>query len=112
MTGTPQDVVLPAFAQDGPYFETTSSSVAASVIARVPLVGTQKLARAYSYLDGTAVLQRSLSETEVMAIERMRLASASGSSERKDMRGTKSQWKALHDEILAANLQTWRRVLA
>jgi hypothetical protein len=111
LTSIYQDVVLPAFAQNGPYVDTTSSSVAASVIARVPLIGTSKLARAYSYLDETAILPRALSETEVMAIERMRLASIANANAKHNMGGSPSQWTALHQSILAANLRTWQRVL-
>ncbi|KAJ9094710.1 hypothetical protein QFC21_005867 [Naganishia friedmannii] len=80
----------------------------AMIAASVPVLGSSRLLRAYSYLNGPAVLLRDISESEISALRRIRSKSAWRRAE--DVPAA-AQWQTLHDDILAVNLDMWRRVL-
>lgn len=63
--------VLPAFAGDHYYCCKASSTVPASLIAGTPLLATDNLINAYSYLDNTTVILQNSNETESHAMERV-----------------------------------------
>lgn len=63
--------VLPAFAGDHYYCCKASSTVPAALIAGTPLLATQELINAYTYLDDTTVILQNNNETEGQAMERI-----------------------------------------
>jgi hypothetical protein len=63
--------IVPAFASNDYYSKKASSSVHASIIAGVPLVGSQKLLDAYTYLSENEVWFAEEGETDIDAIHRL-----------------------------------------
>lgn len=63
--------VLPAFAGTHYYCCKASSTVPAALIAGTPLLATNSLISAYSYLDNTTVILQNSNETESDAMNRV-----------------------------------------
>ncbi|KAG5366311.1 hypothetical protein CJU89_0730 [Yarrowia sp. B02] len=63
--------ILPAFASNDYYSEKASSSVAASIIAGVPVVAGQQLLEAYTYLAENEVWVAQEGESDIDAIHRL-----------------------------------------
>ena len=60
---------LPAFADEGYYTSKASSSVPASLIANVPIIGSQNLLDNYGYLTDSAMwLEQEAGESEMNAV--------------------------------------------
>lgn len=63
--------LIPAFAREEYYITTSSSSVAASLIARVPIIASRKNLEAYSFLDESVVYLQGEGETEDDVVDRI-----------------------------------------
>ncbi|WVQ74319.1 hypothetical protein IAR50_003918 [Cryptococcus sp. DSM 104548] len=99
------DVMIPAFRDRGPYEDTTSSSIAAAAITRIPVLASARHLGAYTYLTGPSVLSRLMSTTEVGALEEIR---ALGQGRK---RASAEEWGMFQDEIIRDNAEMWGRIL-
>ncbi|TYJ57962.1 hypothetical protein B9479_001320 [Cryptococcus floricola] len=99
------DVMVPAFRDRGPYEDTTSSSIAAAVVTRIPVLASARHLLAYTYLKGPSIIQRLISTSEVSALEAIR---AQGQPRRRE---SKEEWKEFQDEIIQDNAEMWGRIL-
>lgn len=59
--------LFPAFASDEYYRSMASSTVAASIIAGSPLIGSKKLLESYTYLDEASIIVKDDKESEIEA---------------------------------------------
>ncbi|KAL7425091.1 hypothetical protein Q5752_000779 [Cryptotrichosporon argae] len=101
------DLIVPAFANNLPLIDTASSSVAAGVISRTPLLVSQRHMAAYSYLAWPAVITHSADVPEIDAIEQMRRGSGHGAYRR----GSARAWEEYHAALDAHNAAIWPRLL-
>lgn len=96
---------MPAFAGPHYYCCKASSSVAAALVAGTPLVASQTLLDAYSYLDSSTVFMQYDNETDVQAMERIMLWHADEVSTIRD------NLKSLKEHVNQQNMQLLRNIL-
>ncbi|KAE9400713.1 hypothetical protein BT96DRAFT_919359 [Gymnopus androsaceus JB14] len=99
------DIMVPAFMQRGAYEDTTSSSIAAAAITRIPVLASARHLGAYTYLTGPSVIERNISTSEVAAIGALRR----GPQPRR--RAGTSVWNEFQDNIIYENAKVWARLL-
>lgn len=102
------EAIMPSFADDmaSMYFtEKASSSIAASIIAEVPLIANPKLMRTYSYLDEDAVYMMSDDETEQDVMERVLQLG------KREIRKKREGMRAMRDRLLEENDKLAERLI-
>lgn len=101
------DVLIPAFAIPGTLIDTASSTMAASIITRTPVLVSERHTRSYTYIKGPAALYRRVSEGAIPALERFRRSG----DPRSPPALLEKEWEAFEREIQAQNAEMWARVL-
>lgn len=101
-----QDLLLPAFYQSGYYWDTASSSIAAGAIARVPILGSDRLWKAYDYLQGPVMVKKPIATSEVQALRQMRVA-----NDYVIPKDVNAQWEAMYERIKDRNIICWSRIM-
>lgn len=101
-----QDLLLPAFYQPGYYWDTASSSIAAGVIGRVPILGSPRLWKAYDYLAGPAMVKRDIATSEIKAVREMRIA-----NDYVIPADVNAQWEKIFERIADRNMICWSKVM-
>ncbi|KAE9383833.1 hypothetical protein BT96DRAFT_929574 [Gymnopus androsaceus JB14] len=99
------DIMVPAFMQRGSYEDTTSSSIAAAAITRIPVLASARHLGAYTYLTGPSVIEKNISTSEVAVIGALRR----GPQPRR--RASTSVWNEFQDNIIYENAKVWARLL-
>jgi hypothetical protein len=97
-------MLLPAFLTRGYYVDTASSSVGAAMIARLPMLASSRLTKAYTYVDYPAIIQRNISTSDVAAIKSMRESNTF-------VPASDADWDTLHETITIDNMKSWSRIL-
>lgn len=102
-------MVIPAFRDRVRYTkEVASGSIAAAVMARVPVLLDEEELEAYSYLKPPAYILRAEGENEIRALARVRKSRSSQPSEEPD---NTQAWEAYEKELYEQNRQVLMRVL-
>ncbi|KAK8849849.1 hypothetical protein IAR55_005185 [Kwoniella newhampshirensis] len=103
------DIIIPAFRHNGPYEDTASSSLAAALIARVPILVTERHLASYQYLLKPAIIEHSVVESEMDAIERLRRKSV---QDGKSSYGARAKdWAEMHRALDARNSAMWEKMI-
>lgn len=97
--------MVPAFKQRGSYKDTTSFSIAAAVITRLPVLASERHLAAYTYLEGPSVIHKTIASSDVSAIEALR------KSVKPMKRASGAEWTRLQNEIIQQNAAVWARLL-
>lgn len=101
------DLLIPAFVSRGTLIDTASSTMAAAIIARTPVLVSERHTASYTYIKGPAAIYRKVSEGAIHALERLR-RSGDPRSEPAVLRG---EWDAFEHDIQKQNAEMWERVL-
>ena len=97
--------MIPAFAQRGNYEETSSSSIAAAVITRIPVLASDRHLMAYTYISGPAQVRKPIATSDADAIAEMRSRGAR-------LRDKDAVWRKYQAGVIRENAEVWLRVLA
>lgn len=95
--------ILPAFASNDYFSEKASSSVPASIIAGVPIVASQKLLDAYTYLGENEVWFAEEGETDIDAIHRLVVDMPSHEALEKALRFRQRKLLAKRESLIRQN---------
>ncbi|GMK55025.1 hypothetical protein CspeluHIS016_0200810 [Cutaneotrichosporon spelunceum] len=101
------DLLIPAFSNRGTLWDTASSTIAAAIITRTPVLVSERHLRAYTYIKGPAGIERTVSEGDIGALERLRRTGDPRSRPEKLRR----EWDDYEDKIQHENAKMWTRVL-
>lgn len=99
-----QDLLLPAFYQRGYYEDTASSSIAAGLIGRTPVLGSRRLVDGYDYLESPAIVYKNISQSEMSAVAEQRRLNdytTPGADE----------WETLFAKIAVRNSVAWADIM-
>ena len=99
-----QDLMIPAFAHAGVLIETASSSMAAALIAGIPILVSDRHLHSYTYVDGPAKLQKNISTSDAIAIQDLR-------KEGQRRRDSNNAWTRYKEKIIRDNSEMWLDVL-
>ena len=102
---SPKDIMIPAFAQRGNYEETSSSSIAAAVITRIPVLASDRHLMAYTYISGPAQVRKSTATSDADAIAELRSHGAR-------LRENDAVWRKYQEGVIRENAEVWLRILA
>ncbi|KAL7005680.1 hypothetical protein EMMF5_004762 [Cystobasidiomycetes sp. EMM_F5] len=94
-----QDIVIPAFATDTYLVDKASSSVAAALLADVPVLASDELLDAYDYLDGRVTIHRPPGVSEMQMITQLR-------------RGSPDDWVRSPEDFAAFRESLYKRSLS
>lgn len=98
-------MLIPAFPRPKRYTSViASSSIPAAIMARVPVLVSQRELRAYSYLRHPAYVLREHVESEVHAIARLRLQGTL-------VGGSQQEWEIYEEALLQQNRRAIVRLL-
>jgi hypothetical protein len=97
-------MLLPAFAQAYVLIDTASSSIAAGVIAGIPVLVNPRQHNSYEYLDGPAVMAKNMSSTEAQSIAELRRTG-------RKPRASSDIWRKYKMSLQTQNAMMWDRVL-
>jgi hypothetical protein len=101
------DLLIPAFASRGTLYDTASSTIAAAIITRTPVLVSERHTASYTYIKGPAAIYRKVSEGAIPALERLRRSGDPRSAPEK----LGAEWAAFESDIQRQNAQMWVRVL-
>lgn len=101
------DLLIPAFASRGTLEDTASSTIAAAIITRTPVLVSERHTASYTYIKGPAAIFRKVSEGAIPALERLRRTGDPRSAPDKLAR----EWDAFESDIQRRNAEMWVRVL-
>lgn len=101
------DLLIPAFASRGTLYDTASSTIAAAIITRTPVLVSERHTASYTYIKGPAAIYRKVSEGAIPALERLRRSGDPRSAPEK----LGAEWAVFESEIQRQNAQMWVRVL-
>lgn len=99
------DIMVPAFSQRSTYQETTSSSIAAAVITRIPILVSDRHTDAYTYISGPAEVHKNISTNDAQALESLRRRG-------QQPRASGKEWERYLAPIMMDNARMWNRVLS
>lgn len=105
---TKKDILIPAFAHRGYFENTASSSMGAGVIARVPSLVSRRHLRSYGYIEGPAMILRNVSDSEIRAIEQMRMCQR---PPRPDRSRINLEWDHYLEQLNRRNAEVWARLI-
>lgn len=97
--------MIPAFAHIGVLTETASSSMAAALIAGIPILVSDRHLHSYTYVDGPAMLKKNISTSDVHAMRDLRTQA------RPRGRDSNWAWRDYKDGIIRSNAEMWLDVL-
>ncbi|KAH9475867.1 hypothetical protein JR316_0011427 [Psilocybe cubensis] len=108
------DLVLPAFAKEGYYKTSASSSVAAAVIAEVPILASRRLLYCYQYLDerNSVILPSGMSEIEAVRLIRAGITPDTGEPFNREAVYNRTNMERLRQEIYDSNERTLIKAFA
>ncbi|BEI95077.1 hypothetical protein CcaverHIS631_0100260 [Cutaneotrichosporon cavernicola] len=101
------DILIPAFASRGTLYDTASSTIAAAIITRTPVLVSERHTASYTYIKGPAAIFRRVSEGAIPALERLRRNGDPRSPP--DKLGL--EWDEYESNIQRQNAEMWVRVL-
>ncbi|PPQ88215.1 hypothetical protein CVT25_005180 [Psilocybe cyanescens] len=102
------DLVLPSFAKEGYYKTSASSSVAAAVIAEVPILSSRRLLYCYQYLDerNAIILPSGTSEIEAVRLLRTGVMPDTGKLFEWEVIYNQTNMEHMRQEVYESNAKT------